>query len=89
KYSVESQVAILTLQDINLNPSILNFFGIILLILGAIFILFALFYVNKSLSKKDAPFIPVVFYSLVYMTLYPIILITSLCKFLKGGKHLW
>ncbi len=89
KYSVESQVAILTLQDINLNPSILNFFGVILLILGAIFIIFALFYVNKSLSKKDAPFIPLVFYSLVYMTFYPIILITSLCKFLKGGKHSW
>ncbi|MBS3072728.1 glycosyltransferase family 2 protein [Candidatus Pacearchaeota archaeon] len=89
KYSIESQVAVIVMEDINLNPSVLNFFGVILLILGALFLLFALFYVNKSLTKKDAPFIPVIFYSLVYMTLYPIILITSLCKFLKGGKHSW
>src|SRR3989344_4012016 len=89
KYSIESEVAIITLQEINFNPSILNFFGLILMILGAVFLLFALFYVNKSLSKKDAPFVPVIFYSIVYMTLYPIILITSLCKFLKGGKHSW
>ncbi|MEM3074612.1 MAG: glycosyltransferase [Candidatus Pacearchaeota archaeon] len=89
KYSIESEVAIIAFQDINLNVSILNFFGIIMFTLGFIFTIFALYFINRELSKREESFFSIVFYSLVYMTLYPITLIVSLWKFLKGGKHSW
>ena len=87
KLSIEAQTAILKFQDINLNPSILNFFGVILFVLGLIFIFYSLKIVNNKFNEKDGIF-NVFFYSLFYITVYPIILITSIYKFIKG-KYTW
>jgi cellulose synthase/poly-beta-1,6-N-acetylglucosamine synthase-like glycosyltransferase len=83
-YSIVAQTAILVLEDVNLNPSILNFLGIILFILGLSFIFFALKFVNRNLSEKES-FFSIIFYSLIYILLRPIVLIVSLYKFFRGG----
>ena len=87
RYSVAAQTAILVLEDINLNPSVLNFLGIILFILGLAFVFFALRFVNKHISEKES-FFSVIFYLLIYILLRPIVLIVSLYKFIRG-KYSW
>lgn len=84
KYSMAAETAVLRFNDINLNPSILNFFGVVLFLLGLAFVYYALMIVNRQTKEKDG-ILDELFYSIVYITIYPIILITSLYKFIKGG----
>ena len=86
-YSVAAQTAVLVLEDINFNPSVLNFLGIVLFIFGLAFIFFALKFVNRHVDEKES-FFSVVFYSLVYILLRPLVLIVSLYKF-SIGKYSW
>jgi len=83
-YSLEAQTAVLRLNDVNLNPSLLNFLGVVLFILGIIFIFFALKYVNNHIKEKES-FFSVFFYSLVYIVLRPIVLVVSMAKFIRGN----
>ena len=87
KYSLVAQTAVIAVEDINLNPSVLNFLGIVLFILGLAFIYFALKNVNEKTREKES-FFSIIFYSLVYILLRPIVLIISFVKFLTG-KYSW
>ena len=87
KSSIASQTAILALQDINLNPSVLNFLGAVLFVLGLWFVFFALKTINKHIGENDN-FFSVIFYSLIYILLRPIVIIVSLYKF-STGKYSW
>ena len=87
KYSIISNTTIFTLRDINLNPSILNFLGIVLFVMGMAFLLFALRLINKHTHERES-FFSVVFYSLLYILLRPIVLIVSMYKF-STGKYSW
>ena len=86
-YSIAAQTAVLVLEDINFNPSMLNFLGVILFALGLAFLFFALRFVNKHIHEKES-FFSVIFYSLVYILLRPLVLIVSLYKFIRG-KYSW
>ncbi|PIO07839.1 hypothetical protein COU59_02750 [Candidatus Pacearchaeota archaeon CG10_big_fil_rev_8_21_14_0_10_34_12] len=83
-YSIAAQTSLIYLQEVNLNPSILNFLGVILFIFGMAFVFFALKFINNHIREKER-FFSVVFYSLVYILLRPIVLLVSFYKFLKGG----
>ncbi|MBI2043362.1 glycosyltransferase [Candidatus Pacearchaeota archaeon] len=87
KQSLASQTAILALQDINLNPSVLNFLGAVLFVLGLWFVFFALKTINKNIGEKEN-FFSVIFYSIVYILLRPLVIIISLYKFLTG-RYSW
>jgi cellulose synthase/poly-beta-1,6-N-acetylglucosamine synthase-like glycosyltransferase len=87
KYSIEAQAAVLTLRQINLTPNILLFFGTSILFLSLSFTLLALFYIKEKEFKK-ANIFNVLIYSFVYLLAYPIILITSIFKFLKK-ERIW
>jgi len=87
KYSIAAQTAILTLNDVNLNPSVLNFLGITSFILGMAFIFLALRNVDKHIKERES-FFSVIFYSLVYILLRPIVVVVSLYKFITG-KYSW
>src|SRR3989344_4655799 len=86
-YSFIAETTFFAFQDINLNPNILNFLGLVSFILGLMFIYFALVFVNKNLNEKEN-FFSVIFYSLVYILLRPIVLIASMYKFIRG-KYSW
>lgn len=86
-YSVAVETTILRFNDINLNPSILNFFGVVLFISGLIFIAFALKHINQHTKEKES-FFSIIFYSIIYLTLYPLVLITSIYQFIRG-KYSW
>lgn len=86
-YSLGYGTSLLSFQDINLSPSILSFFGISLFLLGIFFTIFALKYANKATETKEN-LLSIIFYMLIYITLYPGVLITSLYKFITG-KYSW
>ncbi|MBS3070923.1 glycosyltransferase [Candidatus Pacearchaeota archaeon] len=86
-YSLASQTAIIVLQDINLNPSILNFLGIILFLLGVGFTYFSISFINSHIKEKEN-FFSVVFYLLVYILLTPLVLIVAVYK-LSRKKYSW
>jgi poly-beta-1,6 N-acetyl-D-glucosamine synthase len=87
KYSIAAQTAVFVLQDINFNPSVLNFLGVLLFILGLAFVFFALRLINKHIKEKES-FFSVIFYLLIYIVLRPVVLIVSLYKFVRG-KYSW
>ncbi len=82
QYSIAAETAILRFSDVNLNLSILHFFGLVLFISGLIFIYFALYVVNQK-TKTNDNFLTIIFYSLIYITLYPIILVSSVYRLIK------
>jgi biofilm PGA synthesis N-glycosyltransferase PgaC len=87
KMSIEAQTAILTLNEINLNPSVLFLFGIVLFILGLSFNLLALSYSKEKEFKKHGIY-GLFMYMFVYLTLYPGLLIASIVAYFRG-KSSW
>jgi len=82
-YSVQAQTAVLSLSDINLTISALVFFGLSVFFLSLFYTIFALSNVKEKQYKREN-FFTVGFYMLFYLLAYPVILIISLYKFLKG-----
>jgi len=83
-YSVKAQTAILTLKDISLNPSILAYMGAVLFILSVVFSLIALFSVKERKEFKRPTVFTFVIYEFFYLLMYPVVLVTSGYKFIKG-----
>jgi len=82
-YSVQAQVAIISFRDISLTPNILVFFGIFTLFLSLFFTSIALIHLREKDFKRESLFI-LFSYMFFYLLVYPIILITSFCKYLRG-----
>ena len=88
-YSVRVQTAILSLEQINLAPNILMFFGIILFFLSISFTFLALVYSkDPDRNFKRYGLIGIAIYMFVYLLVYPLILITSIFKYFTG-RHSW
>lgn len=82
-YSIQAQTAVFSLSDINLTISALIFFGLAVFFLSLFYTIFALSNIKEDKYKKENWF-TVGFYMLFYLLFYPIILIISSYKFLKG-----
>jgi len=82
-YSIKTQTAIIAMGDINLTPSILTFFGLILFVFSLWYTIIALTNVGDKKYKKEN-FFTVGFYMLFYLLAYPMVLLNSLYKYLKG-----
>lgn len=86
-YSLHGNIAILQLQDLTFTPSLLNYYGGTLFIAGAIFTLLGLGVMEQPRLGKGNIF-NILFYMLIYLSIYPIIMITALTKLLTG-KYSW
>jgi cellulose synthase/poly-beta-1,6-N-acetylglucosamine synthase-like glycosyltransferase len=84
-YSVQAQTAVFQFSDINLTPHVLLFFGLTLFVLGLWFTIVALVNMRESKRKREN-FFTVGFYMIFYLMMYPIILIISVYKFVRGNK---
>ena len=82
--AMTSEVAVIVLSEINLNPSVLHFFGITLFVLGLSFVFFSLYMVNKNFYQKES-FINVFFYSLFYALVRPFVLMVAVYKYFRGN----
>ncbi|MEK6817256.1 MAG: glycosyltransferase family 2 protein, partial [Nanoarchaeota archaeon] len=81
-YSIQAQTAVFSLSDVNLTLSALIFFGLMVFFLSLFYTIFALSNIKEDKYKREN-WLTVGFYMLFYLLLYPIILIISMCKFLK------
>ncbi|MBI4116438.1 glycosyltransferase family 2 protein [Candidatus Pacearchaeota archaeon] len=84
KYSIAAQTVLIAMEDVNFNPSVLNFLGVVLFVFGMAFVFFALKRVNEHIREKEG-FFNVIFYSLTYIMLRPLVVIISLYKFFTGN----
>ncbi len=86
-YSLAANTAVLRLSELSFSPSLLNLFGVVLFILGTSFTLLGLGVMKERLIGYSNIF-NIMFYMLVYLTIYPFIMITALYKFSRG-KYSW
>ena len=83
RYAVYASSSVLYLQDLSFSPSILNFFGAALFFLGIFFTIFGLRTVKLQKSHWGNIF-NFLFYSLIYLTAYPLLLVISTYRMLIG-----
>lgn len=86
-YAFEAGTSLLTLQDLNITPSFLNYLGVILFVLGAIFTFIVLYIMKENIIKKQNIF-NIMFYMIVYLTVYPFIMISAIYNFIRK-KNIW
>ncbi len=87
KYSLYVNTAIVRLEELSFAPSILNYFGIILFILGFSFVFFILSFL-KTYKLKNNNVFNLTFYMIVYLSVYSTITVAALYKMIRG-KYTW
>jgi len=87
KYSIVAGTPILRLDYLYITPSILNYLGIAMLVLGLIF-LFIVFAVLKEKVLKKENILNIPFYMVIYIAVYPFIMIGAMIHMIKG-KRVW
>lgn len=85
KYSLAAQTTVLRLQELTFAPSILNFFGAALFFLGLGFTIFSLISIKDNV-KANA--FNVLFFQIIYLTIYPLITLVAITKLMRG-KYSW
>jgi len=86
-YSVIANTKIFSLQDINLYPSVIIFYFVILFTLS---ISYSIYILNKLKFEKKLTmerFFNILFYVFVYLTSYPIIWFFSIYRFIKKDNR--
>jgi cellulose synthase/poly-beta-1,6-N-acetylglucosamine synthase-like glycosyltransferase len=84
KYSIAAQVAIVSMEDIKLNPSILFIFGLALFTLGIAYTTTALIQSKEKGRITGHPLRDIFIYSFFYLLMYPPLLIVSFYKYFRG-----
>lgn len=86
KYSITVGTPLLTMTDLHITPSFLNYLGIILFAVGGIFTLVVLSIMKKTVLKKQNIF-TILFYSGIYLTIYPFIAISAAYNYFKRDNR--
>ena len=82
-YSMQAQTSLIVMEEIYLTPTVLNYYGIALFLLGLVFTVFAMSVIK--LQKADKPnLFNLLFYMIVYLTVYPATLISAIYKMARG-----
>ena len=87
KYSVYASATIVRLQELTFSPSILNFFGVVLFILGLTFTILGL-WIMKELKGGKRNVFNIIYYITIYLTVYPTIMVAALYKLIRG-RYSW
>jgi len=87
RYSLIAETPIISLNELYITPSILNYLGIILFIFGLIYILLILSVLNERIRKKEN-ILNIPFYLIFYLILYPLVMINAIWYFTKN-KTTW
>ncbi|MBX4196361.1 glycosyltransferase [Candidatus Pacearchaeota archaeon] len=87
KYSLYASTAVVRMSDLSFAPSILNFFGALLFLLGIWLTFFSLISMQQT-KLRHANVFNVLFYLIFYLTIQPFIMITALYK-LAWGRYSW
>jgi len=86
-YSIQAGTPLLTLSEFYITPSFLNYLGIVLFVAGLIYILAILSILKEKIMTKEN-ILNIPFYLILYLILYPFIMINSIYYYYKG-KWVW
>ncbi|MFC1682069.1 glycosyltransferase [Nanoarchaeota archaeon] len=84
KYSVSVGTPLITMNDLSITPSFLNYLGVTLFFAGVIFTIMVLYILKEEVLAKRNIF-NLFFYFLFYLSIYPFIMISALYRFFRGG----
>ena len=87
KFSLVADTAIITMDQFYFTPSILNCLGVVLFIFGTIFTI-SILWILKDISLRRYKFFTILFYMLIYLTVYPFIMISAIHAVITG-KSKW
>lgn len=87
QYSIELGVPVLTMNELLITPSVLNYFGIVLLGLFFMFTVFVLAIMKDNVLERQNIF-NLLFYLFIYLLIYPIVLIVAIGHMMRG-KRSW
>ncbi len=87
KYSIATGASLVTLEDFYITPSILNYLGVILFILGLAFTLVILSILKEKILIKQN-LLNISFYSIIYIAFYPLIMLNAIWHLIKR-KRIW
>ena len=87
KYSIVINAPIITMNNLYITPSVLNYFGIIIFCLFLVFNLYVLALMKDNLGEKQS-FFNLLFYMTVYILIYPFVLVTAIWHYYRG-KMIW
>lgn len=92
-YSITANTPLLTLEDFYIVPSILNYLGVILFTLGLFFAVFGLSIMKEGNFRGFRNVFNLLFYMIVYLTVYPLILVIAIGKMtgykIRGKRIGW
>jgi cellulose synthase/poly-beta-1,6-N-acetylglucosamine synthase-like glycosyltransferase len=83
-YSISVGTPLVTMNDLMITPSFLNYLGIILFFFGVCFTILALWILREEVLEKRNIF-NIAFYFLLYLSVYPFIMISAIYHFIRGG----
>lgn len=75
----------LTMDEIFITPSVINYFGAIIFVLFVVFTIFVLSVVKDNIAKKES-FFNFLFYMLIYVLAHPVLLIIAIYGLIIGKK---
>lgn len=82
KFSFIADTALVNMNSFYFTPSVLNYFGIVLFILGTIFTLFVLFIMKEDAMKKRN-FFKILVYLTLYLMVYPFVMVSAIYKLIR------
>jgi cellulose synthase/poly-beta-1,6-N-acetylglucosamine synthase-like glycosyltransferase len=85
RYSIIAGTPLLNMNDLYVTPSFLNYLGIIMFFLGFIYFILILYTLNEKIFVKEN-ILNIPFYLIVYLMVYPFILVDSVYNWLFGSK---
>lgn len=93
QYAIEAGTSIITLDSLNITASVLNLFGLVLFALGTLFTVFGLSIMKEGHLRGFRNVFNLLFYMIVYLTIYPLVLIFAIGKMIshkiRGKKIGW
>ena len=83
KFSFLADTALITLEEFYFTPTILNYLGLVLFLMGAVFTILILALMKEEDIFKKRSFFKILVYLIFYLTLYPFIMISGIIKLIK------
>lgn len=81
-FSIHAGVPVLTINNLFITPSFLNYLGIVLFLAGFIFTIIVLSIMKSGVLRRQSIF-SLFFYFLIYLSVYPVIMISAIYNFIK------
>ncbi len=85
KYSIVAGTPVVTIDQLYITPTFLNYLGVVLLLFGAFYLIMIMSILKERILKKEN-ILNIPFYLIIYLMIYPFILVDSIWHWVFGKK---